>query len=166
MTPRARETGQEIFVARQFHLQNRFPSLRTLGKNIKNNLLTVHDIRPRQTLQIALLGGTQLRIKYNQFRAGLFRRIADFFRLAGTQIKLYIRNTDHRHHFPDDGKSQSRNQLAELVKMFTGILREFSLLRHADQKRSGLRFLFRSGFRLGKFIHFFRCKVLRHVFSM
>ena len=166
MTPCARKTGQEIFVARKFHLKHGLARLRAFGKNVKNDLLAIHRIGSRQTLQIALLRGSEFRIENNQLCICLFCGIADLFRLAGAKIEFRIRNADCRHSLADNLESESADEFAEFIEMLARLKRRLPLLRNADQVCARLRLFLLRLIRPGKIVYFFLCQVPRHVFSM
>ena len=166
VTPCARETGQKIFAACEFHLKHGFAGLCSIGENVKNDLLTIYNVGPRQPFQIALLRGAELRVENNQFGVRLFRGIADLFRLAGAEVKLHIRNADCRHSLADDLESECADEFAEFVKVFTRLKRRLPQLRDADQIGARLRLFLLRLIRPGKIVCFFLCQIPRHVFSI
>ena len=84
--PHAGQSRQQILQLRQFDLQLAVLRLRTLRKNIKNELRPVENLPLENFFQIAALRGTQLVIENHRADVLLLAHLGQFVRLARPDV--------------------------------------------------------------------------------
>ena len=116
VTPRARQSRQRIFHARQVHLDAGFARLRARAENIENDFVPIRDGHPGELLPVALLRRTQLVVEDEHIALELFCEVDDLLRLARTdQIARVLFAMMHQH--PLDHRNAERvDELFQLLE--------------------------------------------------
>ena len=118
----------------KFHLQNRFPGLGAVCKNIQDHFLSIDYFFAAEFFQVPLLGGTQWIVKDDHIRFCCRCGFFQFLRLAAADIKFRIRFPDPDRHFATDINTQRVHQFAQFGEVFPHISKRPVGIATANEK--------------------------------
>ena len=136
VTPRARQSRQRIFHARQIDLDARFARLRARAENIENDFLPVDHRHAGELLPVALLRRAQLIVENEHVALELLREIDDLLRLArADQIARMLFAMMHQHPL-DDRNAERVDQFFQFLEQALRIRLLARVDVRADEKRA------------------------------
>ena len=133
VVPHPPQSGKQILELREFDLHPCLSRAGTCGKNVENQLRTIHDSNGEQVLEILSLSGRQLFVENHEVRSLLLDEVGQCPSLAFTQIELRVWRAESLNERPRDLTSGRVGQPREFPKMFVCHVPRLGPRRRADK---------------------------------